>query len=84
MARKKKKAAKLKTPKPKTTKTRPETRVCPACRCSWEGAVVALVGLLTLVDNFGLVSLAVIKWSILGPVILLVLGLLMITGIGKR
>jgi hypothetical protein len=74
----KKKRAKTKR---ETKRTKPKTLLCPPCRYTWEGPALLAIGLLGLLHYFGILNLSVLNWSLLEPIIVLILGLLIISGV---
>jgi hypothetical protein len=84
MARKRKKKAKPKTAKLETGYRKPAGHVCSPCTCKWEGTLVTLVGLLGLIDYFGHIDLSPIKWDLLWPIVMLVVGMLMLSGLLRK
>jgi len=67
--------------KPKTGNREPATPLCPPCRYTWEGPALLLIGALGLLNYFGILGLSILNWALLEPIIVLILGLLILSGV---
>jgi hypothetical protein len=58
-----------------------KTQLCPPCRYTWEGPALLIIGLLGLLNYFGILNLSLLNWPLLEPIIVMILGLLIISGV---